>query len=74
MLNEPTIEKLRGLRLGAMADAWATALSVLGPIEGRAVAEREGISALFILRTKGGYDAVATSLFEARHGVLASSP
>ncbi len=22
MLNEPTIEKLRGLRLGALADAW----------------------------------------------------
>ena len=32
----------------AMADAWATALIVLGPVEGYEVARREGIAALFI--------------------------
>jgi len=34
----------------AAADAWATALMVLGPDEGLAVAEREGLAALFITR------------------------
>lgn len=33
-----------------LADAWATALLVRGVPEGRALAEREGIAALFILR------------------------
>jgi len=32
------------------ADAWATALMVLGPDEGLAVAEREGLAALFLSR------------------------
>ena len=37
-----------------MADAWATALNVLGPEEGYAAAEREGLAALFIERGSGG--------------------
>lgn len=39
------------------ADALATALSVLGPEEGRAVVEREGLAVLFLIRTEdGGFD------------------
>lgn len=32
------------------ADAWATALMVLGPERGRALAEREGLAVIFVLR------------------------
>ncbi len=39
----------------ARADAWATALCVAGPKEGAALAERERLSALFILRTPDGF-------------------
>jgi thiamine biosynthesis lipoprotein len=35
----------------ALADAWATALFVLGPEQGHALAEAEGIGAYFITRT-----------------------
>jgi len=37
-----------------MADAWATALDVLGPDEGYAAAERERLAALFIVRKPDG--------------------
>jgi thiamine biosynthesis lipoprotein len=37
----------------AAADAWATALTVLGPEEGMALARREGLAALFIVRGDG---------------------
>ncbi len=37
----------------AAADAWATALMVLGPEEGLALAHREGLAALFIVRGAG---------------------
>ena len=37
-----------------LADAWATTLSVLGPDEGFALAEREGIAAYGIVRETGG--------------------
>ena len=36
------------------ADALATALSVLGPEDGRAMVEREGLAALFLIRAAGG--------------------
>lgn len=36
------------------ADAWATALMVLGPEEGPALARRLGLEALFLLRVPGG--------------------
>ncbi|MCD4751302.1 MAG: FAD:protein FMN transferase [Thermoanaerobaculales bacterium] len=48
------------------ADAWATALNVLGPIEGFSVAEREGIRAFFLVRTSSGFDEKATSEFPVR--------
>jgi thiamine biosynthesis lipoprotein len=35
-------------------DAWSTALTVLGPEEGLALAERRGIAARFVVRTPGG--------------------
>lgn len=42
----------------AEADAWATALMVLGPEAGTALATRQGLSALFLLRDdRGGVDA-----------------
>lgn len=57
---------------GAMAaDAWATALNVLGPEAGRSVAEREGIAALFVVRTPDGYAERETS---ALQDVLAAPP
>ncbi|MCB8836295.1 FAD:protein FMN transferase [Aurantimonas sp. VKM B-3413] len=38
----------------AEADAWATALMVLGPDRGAALARRSGLDALFLLRDDGG--------------------
>ena len=38
-----------------LADAWATALTVLGPEEGLALAAREGLAARFIVRGPSGY-------------------
>jgi thiamine biosynthesis lipoprotein len=35
-------------------DAWSTALTVLGPEDGLALAERRGIAARFVVRTAGG--------------------
>ncbi|WP_338765466.1 FAD:protein FMN transferase [Massilia sp. METH4] len=35
-------------------DAWSTALTVLGPVEGLALAERRGIAARFVVRTPDG--------------------
>ncbi len=51
-------------REAVWADAWATALSVLGPEEGPGVARREGLGAYFISRGPDGrYRTVATSGF-----------
>ena len=48
------------------ADALATGLGVLGPDEGYALAEREGLAAYFIVReTGGGLRGFATSSFPA---------
>lgn len=46
------------------ADAWATALSVLGPDEGYTVAVRESLAALFLVRDGETYREVATPAFE----------
>jgi thiamine biosynthesis lipoprotein len=51
------------------ADAWATALSVLGPEEGFEVAERVGLAALFITRSADEFTARATTEFGDRHQV-----
>jgi FAD:protein FMN transferase len=48
------------------ADAWATALFVLGPGRGRALAEAERLAALFIVREPGGrLREMASGAFEA---------
>jgi thiamine biosynthesis lipoprotein len=53
----------------AVADAWATALSVLGPEQGLAAAEREGLAAFFLVRDgEGGFDARATTTFPEVRG------
>jgi thiamine biosynthesis lipoprotein len=47
-----------------MADAWATALLVLGPERGLALAESRGLAALLISRDRGRLRARATKGFE----------
>jgi thiamine biosynthesis lipoprotein len=47
----------------AAADAWATALMVLGPEEGRAVADSEGLAAYFIMRAPDGFEQAYTAAF-----------
>jgi thiamine biosynthesis lipoprotein len=47
------------------ADAWATALFVLGPERGLALAEAERLAALFILREGGRLRELASSAFDA---------
>ncbi|MBZ5712604.1 FAD:protein FMN transferase [Nannocystis pusilla] len=49
----------------ALADAWATGLNVLGPDDGFALAEREGLPALFLVRDGDGFAARATAAFAA---------
>jgi thiamine biosynthesis lipoprotein len=47
------------------ADAWATALLVLGPEDGPALAERLGLAALFITRSPtGAFEERATTTFQ----------
>jgi thiamine biosynthesis lipoprotein len=48
----------------ARADAWATALLVLGPEAGPRVAEREGLAALFASERDGALETHATADFE----------
>lgn len=43
------------------ADAWATALMVLGPDDGLALAEAEGLQALFIVHRGDGFEEIATA-------------
>jgi len=51
---------------GAMADAWATALTVLGPDEGFELAAREELAALFAWRSPDGLRTRATPALEGR--------
>ncbi len=45
------------------ADALATALNVLGPVEGYKLAEQQKIAALFLIKTTQGFEEKATSAF-----------
>lgn len=47
----------------AMADAYATALMVLGPEQGMALAEKEGLAALFLVREREGFAEQTTKAF-----------
>ncbi|MDH3534078.1 MAG: FAD:protein FMN transferase [Gammaproteobacteria bacterium] len=49
----------------AFADAMATALLVLGPEDGLALAERDGIAAYYLVRQDGAIDARLSSKFAA---------
>jgi thiamine biosynthesis lipoprotein len=51
-------------KLGSRADALATALLVMGPIDGMELATREGMAALFLLRTNGGIEERSTPAFQ----------
>ena len=48
-----------------VADAWATALMVLGPEEGLDLAEREGLAAFFLVRAEARFVGRGTKAFEA---------
>ncbi|WP_299567555.1 FAD:protein FMN transferase [uncultured Sulfitobacter sp.] len=48
---------------GCRADALATALTVLGPDDGPALAQRLGISALFLTKGGAGFDEIMTASF-----------
>jgi thiamine biosynthesis lipoprotein len=48
----------------AIADAWATALLVLGPDEGFQLAHLEQLAALFIMRTEDGFKERTTKKFD----------
>lgn len=52
----------------ATADAWATALAVLGVDEGLPVADREGLAALFITREGDDFVSRASAAFSERFG------
>jgi thiamine biosynthesis lipoprotein len=53
----------------ALADAWATALCVLGPEAGFEMARREGIAAAFITTGPGGIESRLTPAMSSRAGV-----
>ncbi len=59
----------------AEADAWATALTVLGPDAGAAYARKHGCEALFLVRDDaGGISALPVGrLFSKKHAVIASN-
>jgi thiamine biosynthesis lipoprotein len=56
----------------AAADAWATALSVLGVDDGLATAEREGLAVMFLVRNESGIDEVLSPAFAALEGSRSS--
>lgn len=48
----------------ALADAWATALDVLGPDEGLALANRLDLAAYFLVRTDTGFEVRVSAAFQ----------
>jgi thiamine biosynthesis lipoprotein len=46
-----------------LADAWSTALTVLGPQAGMALATRHGLAARFLVRTAHGFDEQVSPVF-----------
>lgn len=62
-------------RRAVLADAWATALGVLGPEEGFALAEREGIAAYFLIRVgREAFESRSTRAFRALAAPAPGSP
>lgn len=54
----------------ALADAWATALLVLGPEEGLRIADGLGLAAYFIIQTNQGFAAQSSQRFKERFSGL----
>ncbi len=52
-------------RSAALADGWATALNVLGPEAGLALATAQGLPALFLVRSADGFVERSTPAFDA---------
>ena len=52
-------------RSATLADGWATALNVLGPDAGLALATAQGIPALFLVRSGDGFTERSTPSFDA---------
>jgi len=69
--GQPVEHALASVSVGAgncmMADAWATAINVLGKEKGLAVAQRLGLDVLLIHREGERYETVATGIFEPRN-------
>jgi thiamine biosynthesis lipoprotein len=62
-------------RRAVLADAWATALSVLGPEAGFALAEREGLAGYFLVRRQdGSLESRATRAYLALPGARTAPP
>jgi thiamine biosynthesis lipoprotein len=57
----------------AIADAWATALLVLGPEKGFEVADRQRLAALFITRTEDGFQEKSTQRFDEAVAQMANA-
>jgi thiamine biosynthesis lipoprotein len=53
------------------ADAWATALIILGPEKGKARAEQAGIPAMLIVKDDSGFREVETTGFDQTHPEIA---
>ena len=49
----------------AWADAWATALNVLGPVDGPALAEEQALAAYFNVRADEGFENFVSDPFRA---------
>ncbi len=66
--GRPIVHKLASVTVlaetAAEADAWATALNVLGPEAGMAVAEREKLAVYMIVKAGEGYEDRFSSAFE----------
>lgn len=57
----------------ALADAWATALSVLGPTEGYQLANRDGIAAIFVTQSQDGLESLSSEAMADRFVVLSDA-
>lgn len=66
--GEPVSHRLASVTVAAptaaRADGWATALNVLGPDEGLAMAQDRGLAALLLVRTAQGFEERYTEAFK----------
>ena len=56
------------------ADAWATALIVLGPVEGRRMAEDRGLAAMFVVHKGDGFSTFQTAAFPPTRAAQINTP